>query len=90
LIETGTCYPSQAGIERSRRRPHRAEITTTARSVRVVVLLEPEREPPSGACAGVGLILRRTIVLPELLQGRRLVDARTVPAWPVKRGRRTR
>jgi hypothetical protein len=88
LVETGTCYPSRAGIERSRRREHRAEITITPRSVRVVVLLEPEPEPPGGFCAGVGLILRRTIVLPEPLQGRRLLDARTVPAWPVERGRR--
>jgi hypothetical protein len=82
--------PLAGGIERSRRRAHRAEITITAGSVRVVVLLEPEPEPPGGFCPGVGLTLRRTVVLPEPLQGRRLLDARTVPPWPVEKGPRGR
>lgn len=90
LIESGTCHPSARGIERSSRRPHRTEIRLTRRSVRVLVLLEPEPPPPGDVCDGVGLVLRRTVVLPEPLRGRRLLDARTVPAWPVVRGPRPR
>ena len=85
LLQTGSCDPSPEGRRRSAARPHRIVVRPSRRSLKVLVLLEPEPLPPDGFCSDVGLQLERTLRLPEAVGRRELRDARTYPSTVVRR-----
>jgi hypothetical protein len=88
LLQTGSCDPSPAGRRASAARPHRIVVRPSRRSLKVLVLLEPEPLPPDGFCSDVGLALERTLRLPEPVGRRALRDARTYPTTVVRRAPR--
>jgi hypothetical protein len=88
VLQTGSCDPSPEGRRRSAARPHRFEVRRSRRSVKVLVLLEPEPLPADGFCSDVGLRLERTLRLPEPVGARALRDARTYPSTVVRRAPR--
>jgi hypothetical protein len=84
LLETGSCDPSPEGQRRSAARPHRIVVRGGRRSLKVLVLLEPEPLPPDGFCSDIGLTIERTLRLPEPVGRRALRDARTYPTTVVR------
>jgi hypothetical protein len=62
----------------------RAEVSTTADAVTIIVLLRKTPPPAGDTCAAIGYASRQEVALPEPLGRRALVDGGTVPAEVVR------